>query len=348
MNFNKSRHGVELHLHLDGGSRPATIFKYAKQKNILVPGNDAVEFESSLIVKQPNSLGSFLKTFDYLLPPIVGDAEAITQVTLDFLEDCVNKGGLGYVEPRFSPHFFAGNGLSVDEATKTVLSALERGSEMFDIQCRAILCMMRHCPKWSDEVVSLAMKYQPHGVVAVDVAGDDKPCDGTNTDALIKSAFQKAHKNGLHCIAHAGENGCAASVTEAVYEMYSERIGHGYHILEDATIYSDTKTKNIHFEVCPLSSRLTGSVTCDWTKHPVHYFLRDNINFSFSTDDPTVTGQWLLAEKKMLTTEVGVTHEQIQQANLRAANACFLKADEKEDLLNHLRTKGGSGSISSN
>lgn len=74
MNFNKSRHGVELHLHLDGGFRPATIFKYAKQKNILVPGNDAVEFESSLIVKQPNSLGSFLKTFDYLLPPIVGDA----------------------------------------------------------------------------------------------------------------------------------------------------------------------------------------------------------------------------------------------------------------------------------
>ncbi len=92
-------------------------------------------------------------------------------MTLDFLEDCVNKAGLCYVEPRFAPHFFAGSNLSVEEATKTVLGALERGSRMFDIQCRAILCMMRHCPEWSDEVVSLATKYQPHGVVAVDLAG---------------------------------------------------------------------------------------------------------------------------------------------------------------------------------
>lgn len=87
-----------------------------------------------------------------------------------------------------------------------------------------------------------------HGLPSF-LLGDDKPCDGKNTDKKIKDAFQRAHDAGLHCIAHAGENGCAASVTEAVHEMHAERIGHGYHILDDKNVYKDMKRKNVHFEV---------------------------------------------------------------------------------------------------
>ncbi|VDD74853.1 unnamed protein product [Mesocestoides corti] len=172
MKFNEGRRGVELHIHLDGAFRPSTVFKFAKLRGFPVPGANENEFENHLIVKQPNSLASFLKTFDYLLPPIAGSAEAIAQTTLDFLEDCVNKAGLCYVEPRFSPQLLQGTTLSADEVTKTVLDALERSSQKFDIQYRAILCTMRQNPEWSDEVLSLAKAYQPHGIVAVDVAGE--------------------------------------------------------------------------------------------------------------------------------------------------------------------------------
>lgn len=92
-------------------------------------------------------------------------------MTLDFVEDCVNRGGHCYVEPRFSPHFLAGGKLSAEEATKTVLEALERGGAKHELQWRAILCMMRGNPEWSDEVVAIAKTFKPHGVVAVDVAG---------------------------------------------------------------------------------------------------------------------------------------------------------------------------------
>lgn len=89
--------------------------------------------------------------------------------------------------------------------------------------------------------------------------GDDKPCDGTNTDPRIKEAFKKAKAEGLHCIAHAGENGIAASVTEAVNEMFAERIGHGYHVLDDPAVYQEMRNRNIHFEVC---SHIRG--TCEF------------------------------------------------------------------------------------
>lgn len=31
--------------------------------------------------------------------------------------------------------------------------------------------------------------------------------------------------------------------------MFAERIGHGYHILDDLAVYKDMRKRNIHFEV---------------------------------------------------------------------------------------------------
>ncbi|KAL5105188.1 Adenosine deaminase [Taenia crassiceps] len=310
--------------------------KYARKRGIYVPGCNADEFAGKLVVTQPNSLNSFLKKFDYIIPPIAGDKEAITQVTLDFVEDCVNRGGHCYVEPRFSPHILAGDKLSAEEVTKTVLDALKCGGARHELQWRAILCMMRGNPEWSDEIVAIAKTFKSHGVVAVDVAGDDAPCDGTNTDPRIKNAFKKAKEEGLHCIAHAGENGSAASVTEAVHEMFAERIGHGYHILDDLAVYKDMRERNIHFEVCPLSSKLTGSAPSDWSSHPIVRFEADRVSYSISTDDPTVTGQWLQAEKRMLAMNMVLEGEQFHLANLRAAEASFLEPEDKAALVQHL------------
>ncbi|VDM02150.1 unnamed protein product [Schistocephalus solidus] len=341
MNFSSSRHGVELHLHLDGGFRPATLFAFAQKKSIRLCASNTYDFEKSLTVQQPNSLADFLSKFSVINSPAQGDAEALSQLTLDFLEDCANRGGLCYVEARFSPHLLAGACLTPEETVKTVLSAVEIGKKRFDIQAQIILCMMRHRPEWSSEVVQLAKSYQPFGVCAIDVAGDDKPCDGKNTAKEIKMAFDEAFKCGIHRVAHAGENGVAASVTEALSEMHAERIGHGYHILDDPIVYKTVREENVHFELCPLSSRLTGSVPIDWNQHPIHNFIRDDVNFSINTDDPTVTGQWQLEEQLMCMRELGMTAHQLVKANFRAAQASFLQDDDKEQLMRHLMTGAG-------
>nr|CDS33076.1 adenosine deaminase [Hymenolepis microstoma] len=334
--FNTQRKEVELHLHFDGAWRPETIFRFAQKKGMSLPCSNAEEFEKHLRVVESNSLRSFLTKFDCILPPIRGDKEALHQITVGFVEDCVNRGGHCYVEPRFCPFFFADDNLTVDEATETVLKSMATAAHRHNLQWRAILCMMRQNPEWSEKVVELALANRQNGVVAVDVAGDDKPCDGRNTDKRIKDAFQRAHDAGLHCIAHAGENGCAASVTEAVHEMHAERIGHGYHILNDKNVYKDMKERGVHFEVCPLSSHLTGSVVGNWQEHPIVKFERDGVNYSISTDDPTVTGQWLQAEKRMLAMNWLLDADQFQNANIRAAKACFLDDDDKRKLIQHL------------
>lgn len=51
--------------------------------------------------------------------------------------------------------------------------------------------------------------------------------------------------------------------------MRAERIGHGYHVVDDDAIYKHARNKGIHFECCPYSSYFTGSVPLGTPKHPI-------------------------------------------------------------------------------
>ncbi len=86
--------------------------------------------------------------------------------------------------------------------------------------------------------------------------------------------------------------------------LHAERIGHGYHSVDEPAVYSRCLEERVHFEVCPCSSLLTGAVSMSAAYagggHPVLRFARDGANFSINTDDPTVTGTRMEDEFKVL------------------------------------------------
>ena len=94
--------------------------------------------------------------------------------------------------------------------------------------------------------------------------------------------------------------------------LKAERIGHGYRVLEDESIYQRCLEQNIHFECCPNSSLLTGAVSLDGGKsHPILRFAKDQASFSVNTDDPTITNTKLSDEYKLLLSW-GLTVQQLQ------------------------------------
>lgn len=116
------------------------------------------------------------------------------------------------------------------------------------------------------QIAELAVQYQFRGVVAVDIAGDET----LPMDQSFINAFQKAKKLGLHITVHAGESGSAANVKEVCVESYedailshisiliafqaieclgAERIGHGYHVIDDISVYNLARERHVHFEV---------------------------------------------------------------------------------------------------
>ena len=118
-------------------------------------------------------------------------------------------------------------------------------------------------------------------------------------------AFSEVGRLGLGRTVHAGEDGPAEAVRQAVQQLGATRIGHGYHTVDDevrisvvftqlglmltyyfsvhvSPWYSDCLSRRVHFEACPNSSWHTGSVPKSKTPHPILKFVRDGANFSIN------------------------------------------------------------------
>ncbi|XP_023930667.1 adenosine deaminase-like isoform X2 [Lingula anatina] len=313
-----------------------------------LPGSSVEELQEHLTITDRGSLTEFLAVFAIHMPVICGDLEAIERVAYEFCEDCSNDNII-YCEARYCPHLLANDmenpfyadtkgNVSPLEVVKAVNRGLKKGCVDFNIKVKTILCCMRERPEWAQEILDLCLKFKDQGVVAIDLAGDENLDlkDIKSHDEHLR-VFQEAEWLGLSRTVHAGENGPAEIVREAVYDMHAQRLGHGYHVLDDETLYKAVREKGVHFEACPVSSHMTGSVSTDWTKHPILRFARDGVNFSVNTDDPLLIGGFLSSEYETCTEKIGLSLEQIRNANLNAARATFLPEDEKQSLLKQLQ-----------
>ncbi|XP_064160380.1 adenosine deaminase-like isoform X1 [Anguilla rostrata] len=341
--FNKPK--VELHVHLDGTIRPETILDVAKKRGIALPTDSAEDLARLCMLCKPATLTEFLCKFHHFMHVIAGDREAIKRVAYEFVETKAKEGVL-YVEVRYSPHLLANTevdpipwsqkegDLTPDEVVDLVNRGLRAGENTFRIKARSILCCMRHMPNWSMEVVELCKKYRHSGVVAIDLAGDES----LNCEAHPghRKAFEEAVRSGVHRTVHAGEVGPPSVVKEAVEVLKAERIGHGYRTLEDRTLYEQLLKKNMHFEVCPMSSKLTGACDPDFTKHPLIRFKEDKANYSLNTDDPLIFNTTLDVDYSITQKYMNFTEKEFKRLNINAAKSSFLPEKEKKDLLNRL------------
>lgn len=338
---------VQLHVHLDGSVRPATLFELAQKKGFPLKQRSAKELAHYLHgnISTPG-VQNFFKAFQIILPVLRGDAAAIYRVTMEFLEDAAKQKQC-YVEMRFSSYFFKGPNfktgamLSEDDVIQTVLKASKDGQKMYRVKSNIILCAIRQAPNKTANVVDLAVKYRTQGVVGIDIAGaEDEKAIQDGTPPILIKAFHRARQLGVPYTIHAGEDHLHRTklIGEAILTLDAKRLGHGYAVVHNATLYQILKEKRVHVEVCPMSSYLTGAVPATVTaNHPLKRFANDNVSFSLSTDDMTITNTSIPIEVYIAGKIVGINEMQTIKAQMNAATASFLTDGEKALLLNHLR-----------
>uniref|UniRef100_A0A8C9QPL6 Adenosine deaminase n=1 Tax=Scleropages formosus TaxID=113540 RepID=A0A8C9QPL6_SCLFO len=336
---------VELHVHLDGAIRLKTILEVAKRRGIALPADTEEAFCQLCTLKEPTTLTDFLSKFNQFMHVIAGDKKAIKRIAYEFVETKA-KEGVVYVEVRYSPHLLANcnvepiswnqreGDVTPDKVVQLVNQGLSEGEKAFGIKARSILCCMRHMPNWSMDIVELCKKYRNDGVVAIDLAGDES----LNCEAFPghRKAYEEAVRSCIHRTVHAGEVGPPSVVREAVEVLKAERIGHGYHTVEDLDLYKQLLEQNMHFEMCPVSSKLTGACNPDFTKHPIIRFREDGANFSLNTDDPLIFNSTLDMDYQVTKQYMGFTEKEFMRLNINAAKSSFLPHKEKKDLLNRL------------
>uniref|UniRef100_A0A0N5AN01 Adenosine deaminase n=1 Tax=Syphacia muris TaxID=451379 RepID=A0A0N5AN01_9BILA len=339
---------VELHVHLDGAVRFKTLLELSQNKNIPL-GKNVEEVKKLLISHEPANLSKVLAAFDIYMPVLAGDKDAIERIAYEMCEDQA-KNGVVYFEARYSPHLLC-NTVNNSVATihghvydakgplppKAVVEAVkrgfDRGEKEFNVRARSILCCICGFTDWNKEVLQLAKEMKGYGVVAIDIAGWSNGADEQYGDDVL-DVFQHAEKFGIHRTVHAGEAGEAKEVIRAVDLMKAERIGHGYRLLKNPDAYDKyAKKGRIHFEVCPYSSIMTGSVPVDWPKHPLKQMADDDVNYSINTDDPTCFDNGIMTEYQLAYKEIGLTKMQLWKASWNAANSSFAEPELKAEIL---------------
>ncbi|KJE94453.1 adenosine deaminase [Capsaspora owczarzaki ATCC 30864] len=322
---------VELHCHMDGSLRTSTILDVAQRRGIALPASTVDELHKYVTVAHDcTSLTSFLSTFGVFIPVIRGDAEAIERMAYELCQDQAARG-VCYFEARYAPQLLNDATLSIEQVIEAACRGLQRGIADFNIYAKFILCCMRHMPETSLQVAHLAAKYRSSGVVGIDLAGDE-----AHFPALPHApAFQFAKEQSIRRTVHAGEAGPAANVSEALDVLHAERIGHGYHIIDDQQVYERVKRDLVHLECCLTSSLQTGAVASA-QNHPIVKFEADRLNFSLNSDDPAVCRTNVREEHELAVSEFHLAPSALQRATLNAAEATFLDSDDKALLRDYL------------
>merc|ERR1740121_685206 len=285
-----------------------------------------------------------LSVFYRYLPLVAGRLELLEELAFKFV-GFQAASNVVYTEVRYSPHEFfleehkAAPPIGMSrQFVDAVSRGLQRGQEEHGVVVRQILCCICFCPQWSMDVVKTAAEARDAGlgVVGVDLASGETHFED-KTGPLYqghKAALDWAKEHKLPITVHAGEDGPAKNVRMAVDDYHAQRIGHGYHLLEDPELYARLRDGGkIHLECCPTSSLLTKNCTGDdagWKSHAIAQFARDGMNMSISSDDPTVCRITHRSEIQLAREKIGLSPEDLRRCRDRALKAAFCDDDTRE------------------
>jgi adenosine deaminase len=262
---------TDLHVHLDGSLRAATLLELADRQGVKLPAADEAGLLRTVFKARYRDLPDYLRGFAYTCA-VVREAEAIERVTRELCEDSFAEG-TRYLEIRFAPQLLAHPQLPVAEVLAACgrgIAAAERARNRHanvardgDPPFRAgiVVCAMRHFapvfgPAYaamfaafpnlpqaqifalaSEELVRESIRARDAAglpIVGLDLAGQEKGYPAK----LHARTYQLAHDAFLGKTVHAGEDYGPESIFQAITDCHADRIGHGTWLFSTGKVIS--------------------------------------------------------------------------------------------------------------
>jgi adenosine deaminase len=318
---------AELHCHLDGSVRPATLLELGREYGVEMPCDDAEALGAHMLVRDARSLEEYLQRFDVTLS-VMQTADAIERIAYELATDAAKEGVL-YLETRFAPILNDRHGLEWGASIEAAVRGLQRAERELGIVGRVIVCSLRHLPPATSlELARLAVAYQGRGVVAFDLAGGE----AAHPAAPHAPAFAYALEHGLPCTCHAGEGEGAASVAEAVRVCHVHRVGHATRLIEDAALTDEVQENGIALEIC-LTSNVQTHAAASYEAHPFRQYLDRGMRVVLNTDNRLMSGVNLVDEYEVAARTFSLSLPELCRLSLNGFECAFVQGSEREVLM---------------
>jgi adenosine deaminase len=319
---------AELHCHLDGSVRPRTVLELAKEQGVKLPTTKLPALTRLLQAgKRTRDLADYLKIFDHTLA-VMQEKSALYRTAFELVEDCADES-IRHLEVRFSPILHRKNDLSFEDIVDTVIAGLRDAGAKYDMSTGVIICGIRSMgPKVSMELAELAVEYKGRGVLAFDLAGQEKDYPAKEH----REAFQLILKHNINSTVHGGEAFGAQSIAQAIHYCGAHRIGHGTRLLEDQDLLRYVRDHRVPLEMC-LSSNIQTRAVKNIQEHPCGDYFRQGLRVTLNTDNRLMSATTVSEEIALAVRGFRLSPYEVKRIVINGFKSAFLPYPQKARML---------------
>jgi len=269
-----------------------------------------------------SNLQSFLDLF-YANMLVLRTREDFHEITMAYLQRA-HASGVRHVELFFDPQAHVERGMDLRDVIAGIRDALNEAQDRWGISHKLIACFWRHAPASEALELLRLMIAEKHDI---DGIGLDSSELGFPPELFVE-VFDLARESGLHVVAHAGEEGPADYIWQALDLLKVERVDHGIRCLDDQELVQRLVAEQMPLTVCPLSNiRLRAVDTM--ADHPLPAMLEAGLKVSVHSDDPAYFGGYMDANFASLIQTFNFSTEQLAQLARNSFESSFISDSAK-------------------
>jgi len=319
---------VELHLHIEGTLEPEMMFSLAGKHGVKLPYANVEAVRKAYAF---HDLQSFLDLY-YAGCDVLRDRRDFYALAMAYFTRA-HADNVVHAELFFDPQTHTVRGIPMEVIFMGLRDAMEDAHRRYGITSELILCFLRHLSE-EDALATLdaAMPFRSE-FVGVGLDSGERG----NPPSKFQRVFAKARSLGLRAVAHAGEEGPAAYIKEALDLLKVERIDHGVRCDEDTALVDRLVRDQIPLTVCPLSN-LKLCVVKDLRDHNFAKLLRRGVVLTINSDDPAYFGGYIGENYRATAAALKLTADELVTVAENAVRASFMPAQAKTSLLGKIRS----------
>ncbi|MDP2573430.1 adenosine deaminase [Vibrio penaeicida] len=313
---------VELHLHIEGSLEPELMFELAKRNKVSIPFSSIQEVRDAYHF---HNLQSFLDIY-YQGANVLVKEEDFYDLTWAYLLRC-KQDNVVHTEIFFDPQTHTDRGISFHTVISGISKALDKAESELGISSQIIMCFLRHLDE--EAALNTLEEALPYKEKIIGVGLDSSEVG--HPPEKFERVFAKARSEGFLTVAHAGEEGPAQNIIDALDMLKTSRIDHGVRCVDDEALVQRLVENQIPLTVCPLSNTKL-KVFEQMSQHNIVDLLRKGVCVTINSDDPAYFGGYMTDNFLAVSEALNPTKPELAQFSLNAIEASFISPPYKETL----------------
>jgi adenosine deaminase len=325
----------ELHCHIEGTMRAATLIELATRSGRPLPSTDPDA------LYRYDSLDGFLRLF-WLGQACLETRDDWTRLAYESVIDAAAHG-IVYRESFFTParHLAAGQRLA------DIVAGLEAGLAAGESETGTrvmLICDMDRAfggqagRELVEQLLELRRQAGPGRIIGLGADSTELGVD----PAEFRDAYRLAAGTGLRLTCHQGENSPASAIRYDVEELEVERIDHGISILGDPAVATLLADRGIPITVCPLSNVRIANAVSRLEDHPWPRMAAAGLHLTLNSDDPAFIQSNLGEEYGLFARALGYDFAAMVRIALDGVDATWLPDDERSRLRARVETEAAA------